>query len=165
MLTHHEIKIGDTARFPLGRLGDDEVYRYRWEAIAFRNGLVVARRLHDGVTRELSAHWWHRYTLDYRPRKTVSLPRRLPPPKLNADRSKPGFYVSAIDSGPSKRGHVLLAGPFSYPGDARRVESRCRHLLSVKYPGEFNAAIGCCKLDHSTRDGAWNTELGLLSAK
>lgn len=162
MLMHPDVKIGDMARFPLGRLGDETVYRRRWMAVAFTRGLVVAKRLHDGITRTVAVHWWAQYTLDYR--RKGSLPTvdytKLPPPTLNTDRSKPGFYVSAID--PRKTGrYTLLAGPFSYPGDAHRIETKVRFIADKKHPNTHHVPFGVCRVETGEKDGRWNAELGL----
>ena len=162
MLTHPSIRIGDRARFPLGRLGDERVYPRSWEAIAFRNGCVVARRLHDGYTREVAIYWWERYTLDERPRARQTERRRLPLPRLNVDRSRPGFYVSARSS--DGRQYVLCAGPFSYPGDAARVELRVRRYIAEHYGQQYDRgeiAIGVCRVETGERDGRFNAEIGV----
>lgn len=167
MLTHPCIHIGDTARFPLGRLGLDEpVYRHRWEAVAFtHDGCIVCRRLHDGIERTLSFTWWDRYTLDERQAK-INVPEPLPLPKLNADRTKPGFYASVREhNGPNAR-YILAAGPFSYPGDADRLTRAVRHKVNQDYgstPQWWDLATGTCRVEDGTKDGIWNRELGVTA--
>ena len=71
--SHFDIKLGDTARFPLalqefGR-ADGKVYNRTWEVIAFggdgRRHLVQVRRRHDGLTKWISNHWFDAYANGY----------------------------------------------------------------------------------------------------
>ena len=163
MLSHPSIKIGDRARFPPGRLGDADVYRHSFEAIAFtRDGLIRARRLCDGVTRELSITWWERYTLDDRPKRQTER-KRLPLPRLNVDRAREGFYVS-IKHAHKPGAYILAAGPFSYPGDADRMVTRVKAHVDRTYGSTrewWDMRFGTCKVQDGSRDGKFNQELGL----
>lgn len=164
MLTHPSIRIGDVAQFPIGRLGDREISRRRWEAIAFRPGIVMARRRHDGITRELADHWWRQYAHDWRP-ACYAERRSLPLPRLNADRTRPGFYVS-VQHARKPGAYVLAAGPFSYPGDAARVVAKVRAMLTREYGDTrewWDLQVGTCKVEDGTRDGKWNREFELTN--
>jgi hypothetical protein len=62
------IRIGDVARFPLGRLGDAQAYNRTWEAIAFpaersMRHCVIVRRRHDGLEKCIAQHWFVTYAL------------------------------------------------------------------------------------------------------
>jgi hypothetical protein len=168
MLLNVCIRVGDFARFPLGRLGDEDVYRHRWIAESFTlDGCVVARRLSDGVRRTVSIHWWRHYALDYRALsrdRALPVARALPLPRLNADLAREGFYVSILsDDHPGR--HILAAGPFSYPGDADRMVRKVRTFID--HGGYLNGRawwsirVGTCKVDNGRIAGRWNHELGL----
>lgn len=165
MLTHSSIRIGDRARFPLGRLGDTATYRHSFEAVAFRSGAIVARRLADGCTREVSDRWWQEYALEYRrpvPRELQER-RRLPLPHLNTDRGRPGFYVS-IQHAHKPGAYILAAGPFSYPGDADRLVRSVRAYIDQKYGSTrewWDMRIGTCKAPDGSKDGRFNQEVGI----
>lgn len=163
MLTNPAICIGDTARFPLGRLGDDDTYRHRWMVESFAlDGCVTVRRLADGARRTMAAHWFERYTLDERPRARVER-RALPLPRLNSDRARPGFYVSVRHVDHTR--HVLAAGPFSYPGDAERCVRAVRVIVNRDHGASrdwWSLSIGTCKAPDGALDGRWNSELGLV---
>lgn len=178
MLVDHTglIRIGDTARFPLGRLGDEQVYRYRWAVDAFtRDGCVIVRRLHDGITRTLAAaRWFEKYGLEERyvryseqeARKDArrqaarqlaerrqaaerSSARRA---KLQTDPTQPGFYVSAR-KGPK---YALLLGPFVDHGTALRMVEQVWPIVR-EYDDPFaEVGVGTCRTETSEREGKFN---------
>lgn len=141
MLTHSTIRIGDTAKFPLGRLGDVEVYRHRWAVWGFtRDGAVIARRLADGCEKTISVTWWERYAIDARPaprrgaedaasatraaRLAALRARRVQDARHQTDPTQPGYYVSAI-RGPQA---VALLGPFADHYSALQLVETARRL-------------------------------------
>ena len=167
MLTHLTVRIGDRARFPLTRLyRDDPPYNRDWAVWAFtRDGLIIVRRRHDGLERIVNMSHWAHWAID-EPRHAIpGEPRRaLPRPPLNADRTRPGFYVSARQS--SGKAYVLLAGPFDNPSDARRWEPKARHYVASMYEREYDSgeiAIGVCRAEDGQRDGRFNRELEVRS--
>jgi hypothetical protein len=163
MLTHHRFKVGDRARFPLARLGDEQTYRHGFELIAFRPGIIVARRLADGMVREVSDYWWSTYALKDRPNRVPPARPSLPLPPLNTDRARPGFYVSILHA--HKPGaYILAAGPFSYPGDAKRLLTPVRLLVNRQYGDArewWDLSYGVCRTETGERNGRFNQELGL----
>lgn len=66
---HFDIKIGDTARFPLRALGDSDVYPATWDVVAFggcgKRHLLPVRRRHDGLERWIASHWFMVYANPY----------------------------------------------------------------------------------------------------
>ena len=62
---HFDITLCDTARFPLERLGNPEVYNRTFEVIAFgghrKRHCVLVRRRHDGFQKWLTSHWFDAY--------------------------------------------------------------------------------------------------------
>jgi len=60
-----KIILGDTARFPLARLGNQEVYNRTFEVIAFgghqKRHCLLARRRHDGFQKWIAQHWFFAY--------------------------------------------------------------------------------------------------------
>ena len=171
MLSHPTVKIGDTARFPLRQLGDEAVYRYRWEATAFRpDGSVLCRRLHDRFEKVLSVRWWDRYQTEDRyvtyqekerqlteRRQAIAQLRakRLQSAQLQTDPTQPGFYVSAR-KGPQ---YVLLLGPFVSLYDALQLVEPVWPLVREYNDPFCEVAVGTCKTVESTRIGKFNERI------
>lgn len=170
------IRIGDTARFPLGRLGDETVYRHLFEVTAFRqDGCIVLARRHDGFTRTIARYWFEKYrTLEsqsaYYDRKphagneTIAhgtaldqlRARRLQTVRLQTDPTVPGFYVSALERGGSTGRYALLLGPFVDHYTALQF-TRLGHELVRPYDAGWNdIAVGTCKVASSACQGKFN---------
>jgi hypothetical protein len=62
---HFDIRLGDTARFPLDRLGNPEVYNRTFEVVAFggygKRHCVLVRRRHDGLIKWIANQWFDAY--------------------------------------------------------------------------------------------------------
>jgi len=62
---HFDIRLGDTARFPLDRLGNPEVHNRTFEVVAFggygKRHCVLVRRRHDGLIKWIANHWFDAY--------------------------------------------------------------------------------------------------------
>lgn len=163
----NKIRIGDTARFPLGRLGSDDVYRHRFEVYAFtRDGCAIVRRLHDGLTRTVSMHWLERYLTDdcYRSARAddsaiaigleTMRASRVANVRRQLDPSQPGFYVSARHG----QRFALLLGPFTSLYDARQLEPIARRLAQP-YDTYCEYAYGTCRAETSERVGKFNPQV------
>ena len=63
--SHFDIRLGDTARFPLDRLGNPELYNRTFEVVAFggygKRHCVLVRRRHDGLIKWIANHWFDAY--------------------------------------------------------------------------------------------------------
>jgi len=63
------ISLGATARFPLDRLGNPQVYNRTFEVVAFgglgKRHCVLVRRRHDGFQKWIAAHWFDAYQNSY----------------------------------------------------------------------------------------------------
>ena len=62
---HFDVRLGDTARFPLDRLGNEDVYNRTFEVVAFggyqKRHCVLVRRRHDGFSKWIANHWFDAY--------------------------------------------------------------------------------------------------------
>ena len=62
---HFDIRLGDTARFPLDRLGNPEVHNRTFEVVAFggygKRHCVLVRRRHDGLIKWIANQWFDAY--------------------------------------------------------------------------------------------------------
>lgn len=166
------IRIGDTALFPLGRLGDDDVYRHRWEVYAFvRDGIIMRRRA-DGLMRTIAAHWFIRYRTDDSYRVAIAdeafqnredkrrdglariRARRISDATLQTDVSEPGYYVSARH----QKQYALLLGPFASHYDALQLVPLGRRLAQP-YDRYCEYGYGTCRTETSEKTGRFNGEL------
>lgn len=141
------IQLGDTARFPLGRLGSEEPpYNRTWVVVAYggpaRPECVRIRRRHDGLEKWLAELWWDAYANPFlkggrqaappRPRDPRK-PPHVPQPcchKHPHDASE-RFYVTCRDG---KRVGWLL-GPYDTHQEALDNVPRGRRLADKADPG------------------------------
>lgn len=169
-LANPYIRVGNTARFPLGKLGDEQVYRYRWAVTAFKtDGSIVVRRLHDGIERTISARWFEQYRTEERrsaladdgsrqERRKAGLAqlraRRLTAP-LQTDPTQPGFYVSAIKG----KQYALLLGPFVSLYDARQLVQAVWPIVREYDDPWCEVGVGTCRVEESRVQGKFNQRL------
>lgn len=166
------IRVGDLARFPLGRLGEETVYPRSFEVVAFQPSIVILRRLHDGLERRVSTFWCERYALENRPtiadesfeerrQSQVAGLERIRRSKIagaahQTDPSKPGYYVSAR-KGPS---HRLLLGPFADHYSALQLVRIARQVCDRKYDDPYcEVSYGTCRAETSERAGLLNSDV------
>ena len=170
----NHVRIGDTARFPLGRLfADEPAYRRRWAIVAFTRHLEpIVARLNDGLTKTVSISAWDRYADD--PRVTIADDEsearrdarasglaRVRAGILAAlawvhplDVSGPGFYVSA------RRGEdwAPLLGPFVDHYSALQVVEFARRF-SAPFDPYHDIGYGTCQTSPCRRSGRFNADL------
>jgi len=144
------LKVGDFCRFPLSRLGDEAVYRYRWEVASLAaDGSVTVRRLHDGLEKRIAAGWVVQYLADpaaeERPAppengelwaRAVAEARAIDPERPEV----PGhtFFVSVADG----ERRALLLGPYGTHREASRHVRRARKLACGRDPRSHWYAFG-----------------------
>lgn len=171
MLTHPQIRLGDVARFPLGRLDSDEpVYRRRWAVVAFARDAVIVRRLHDGREKVISARWVEQYRLNEpKPQTPIDAKtacqagraalhaRRLANAHAHqqTDLSQPSYYVSAR-KGPR---HVLLLGPFVDHYSALSLVRDAWPIVRRYEDPWAEVAVGTCKVSDGRIVGKFNAEV------
>lgn len=167
MLHNSCARIGDVCLFPLGRLGDETVYRYRWEVTAFVKDGVVVRRRHDGIERTLSASWIERYSLEDRPRqrtddrriiaRETARTRRLQEARqqLQGDPNALGYYVSAR-KGPQ---FVALLGPFIDHYTALQLVRDAWPIVNEYADPFLEVSVGTCRTATSERQGKFNARV------
>jgi len=166
MLTHPTYRIGDTLRFPLGKLGEEHVYRHRWAITAFSRDGVHVRRLADGVSRIVAEHWIRQYLTEeqYRPQRVTE---RVPAAALAAlqarrrrelawqtDPAAPSYYVTA------RRGEqwTALYGPFADHYSALQLV-REGHRAVLPFDRYLDIGVGTAKVQDGRIQGKFNQQI------
>lgn len=174
------LRVGDTLRFPIGRLGDENVYRHRFEIVAFRTGVVETRRLADGMTRTVSTFWADKYLTDDCSRHPIMADEasearkdarqaglaRIRQARLSQARSEfwrihgatdqSGYYVTA------KRGeqYAPLLGPFACLYTAEQLVHLARRKADTDGFNPYgDIGFGCAKFEQATRAGRFNHDI------
>ena len=143
--------IGDTFRFPLSSLGDENVYPHRWSIESFTlDGLAIMRRMNDNIERIISIRWLDRYATDETraemrarkpegPRETMAEFRaRCPETAERIEGAE--FYVSVQDNG--RNGFLL--GPYETHDEARQNVTRARKFARDVDSRAIWYAFGTC---------------------
>lgn len=144
-------RIGDTFRFPLRSLGDEDVYPHRWTIHAFTlDGLAIMCRMNDNIERTISISWLDRYATseteaDLARRKPDSgretmreFRKRCPWTAERLDGRE--FFVSVLDN----ERHGILLGPYETHDEARENVSRARKIAREVDSRSMWYAFGTC---------------------